>query len=181
MEYRLPKKGFAAVLLSGMLLAAGLTFFILAALSGAGQTGRLLSGWYYAASLLFLPTAALLLRRYFLFDYLYRLEEEYASPGITFFRVFRGKRGGQERSVRLGQVLFDGSEEFFPLDRKGKKKLKGLRREGSMTANLFPVKKYALIFTIDGERRYLILEAEDFFVPLLEAKLAHAKKIFGDL
>lgn len=168
MQYRVPCRRGGALLVCCLLLGAAfsllaLTFFDLDLL------------FHASAALLLMIFSALLARRYLFSTLLYRLSEEYVSPGLDFYRL------DSKGSHHLGRIVLEGTEELLSLDRRGRKACRGVKKSGNMTANLLPKGVYALFYTDDeGLRRYVLLEAEPFFVEVLRAEIAHAARLYSN-
>ncbi len=217
MEYRLPKKTAAAALVSGALFAGGLALLILSALR------VLYPGLHLAAALVLFCISLLFVKRYLLTDYVYRLGEEYASPGIDFFLLERRSgKAGRVGSRFLGGISFEGNERLLLLDKKGRRALKGRQKCGSFVSNFLSRQRYALLYGEasgdeqgirgdsgygPGDRgdrrrrgkagrakraeerknafsgragRYVLIEAEDFFLSLLQAEIDRAARLYGN-
>ena len=169
MQYRVPKKIYLALSLALLPLAGTLSLAVFTVMEVGYAPLNI------AAALIGILLSVAVVTRFVMTGCAYRLGEAYEDYTLYLYRIVRNK------SHLVGKVELTGAESLIPLDRKGRKTVKGRKFRGDMTANLVPHKRYALLFEDSGVDCYLILELNPAMVHAIEERIALAKAYFIDL
>ena len=167
MQYKLPKRRFLPILLTGAFVSALLSLYILS------RIFTVAAYLFPYGAALFLVMALYTVGRFLVFDTLYHLGDDYADFAFTVYRVYK------TTSSPIAKVELFGKEELILLDRRGKKRLKKKKKLGVYTANLIPNTLYALFCEIDGVEGYILLELDEFAKNKINERIARAAHTYA--
>ena len=166
MQYKLPKRRFLPILLTGEFVAAIFSFYIVSRLFPIVAP-------FFPYAMTFLVGASLYtIGRFLVFDTLYCLSDEYTDFTFKIYRIH------QTTSTPIATLAFTGEEALFLFNKSGRKRLKKKKKLGVYTANLIPKDAYALTCTMDDKEGYILLELDPLAKEAIAACIARAKRVY---